>query len=62
MDLRESWLLRFCHDHTPHFATDDNGDKGVAFAVGYMRCCIQAVWAEHVRRGPDMPASYNQKL
>ena len=31
----------FCHDHTPHFSRDGGGDTGIAFAVGFMRCCIQ---------------------
>ena len=52
----------FCHDHTPHFSRDGGGDTGIAFAVGFMRCCIQVAYAEHVRRSADEFTSYHQRL
>ena len=33
-------------------------DKGRAFAVGFIRACIQAAYAEHVRRGANVAATY----
>ena len=51
----------FCHDHTPHFSRDGGGDTGIAFAVGFMRCCIQVAYAEHVRRSADEFTSYHQR-
>ena len=50
----------FCHDHTPHFSTDNDGSKGVAFAVGYMRACIQMVWRQQVHRAANVPATIHK--
>ena len=46
-------IMRSAMTTQSHSATDRDGSKGVAFAVGYMRAQIQEAYSEDVTRAPD---------